>query len=321
MRFGFGCVNLGSASGGRSWRADVRLVEQAIDLGVRVFDTADVYGSGSSERILGRAARHRRDEVVLATKAGYRFRPRTMAEQSARRVVKPLLGLARRSRRDGDGRLGAGGGSYAEQDFSAARLRTAVENSLRRLRTDHVDVLQLHGPRRVQPQLFEQLQDLVVSGKVLRLGVGAESVADAEAWVAVEGLQVAQLPFGVLDPEAAERVFPDAAQRSVELWARGVLGGGLLAAAERAPGPIRTDPKWPLIDGLQRLAADTGIEVYRLAIGFVRSFPEVSTLLVGISTPEHLRRNLDVMSAPPLGEDVLASIHALLHEHRGVARG
>ncbi|HET6917963.1 MAG TPA: aldo/keto reductase [Jiangellaceae bacterium] len=320
MRFGFGCVNLGSASSGRSWASDVRLVEQAIDLGVRVFDTADVYGSGSSERILGRATRGLRDELVIATKAGYTFRPRTRAEQSARRLAKAVLGRIRRAKRDARGGL-AGGGAYAEQDFSAANLRRAVEDSLRRLQTDHVDVLQLHGPHHVEPRLFDQLQDLVTSGKVLRLGVGAESVDDALAWMAVDGLQVAQLPFGLLDPEAAERAFPEAARHSVELWARGVLGGGLFAAAENDPEAVRTDPKWPLIDGLRRLAAQSGVDVFRLAIGYVRSFPDVSTLLVGIGTPAHLRRNLDAMAAPPLGEDVLASIHALLHEHRGAARG
>ena len=97
MTLGFGCVNLGSASSGRSTRDDVRLVREAVDLGVRRFDTADVYGSGASERTLGRALATRRDEVFVATKGGYVFRERTGAEQAARRIV----GAARARRRAG----------------------------------------------------------------------------------------------------------------------------------------------------------------------------------------------------------------------------
>src|SRR4051812_9318058 len=82
VRLGFGCVNLGSAGGGRSVRSDVRLVREALDLGVRTFDTADAYGKGTSERILGRALRGRRDDAFVATKGGYLFRERTGPEQT-----------------------------------------------------------------------------------------------------------------------------------------------------------------------------------------------------------------------------------------------
>ena len=104
--------------------------------------------------------------------------------------------------------VGGSGGSYAEQDFTPATLRTAVDGSLRRLGTDYVDVLQLHGPDQVMPDLFEQLDELVTAGKVRRFGVGAESVDAAQQWIGVRGAAVVQLPFGVLDPEAAEIALP-----------------------------------------------------------------------------------------------------------------
>ena len=73
QRLGFGCVRLGSASGDSSWRSDVQLVRAAVDAGVTLFDTADAYGHGASERILGKALRARREDVQIATKVGYRF--------------------------------------------------------------------------------------------------------------------------------------------------------------------------------------------------------------------------------------------------------
>jgi aryl-alcohol dehydrogenase-like predicted oxidoreductase len=322
MRLGFGCVNLGSASSGRSWRDDVRLVELAVDEGVTLFDTADVYGSGASERILGHALRRRRADVVIATKAGYRFRPRTLAEQSARRTAVKVIGAVRRARAGDNGpALGASGGSYADQDFTPATLRAAVDGSLQRLRTDHVDVLQLHGPKQVLPDLFQQLDDLVAAGKVRRFGVGAESVDAAQEWIGVRGAAVVQLPFGVLDPEAAQTALPDAARRSTEVWARGVLGGGLLAAAVRDPGAVAGDPKGPLIVRLRELAAGAGIDLFRLATGYVREFVDVSAMLIGIGSPVHLKRNLELLAAPPLDAELIAALDAVLAEHRMTGHG
>ena len=210
-----------------------------------------------------------------------------------------------------------GRGEYQAQDFSPDNLRRMVEASLRRLRTDHIDVYQLHGPRSVTPDIFERLGDLVSSGKVLRFGVGAESVSDAAAWDSVLGLDVLQLPFGVLDPEAADCVFPGARQRAVEIWARGVLGGGLLAAAERGPAFIEGEPKRPLIDALRRISLEADVGLYRLAIGFVRAHADVSTILVGIGSREHLHRNLELMQQPPLPDDVMTKIRALFRPADG----
>jgi aryl-alcohol dehydrogenase-like predicted oxidoreductase len=309
MILGFGGVNLGSARAGRSTRHDVRLVHEALDLGVTVFDTADAYGSGASERILGRALRGRRDGVRLATKGGYVFRERTAAEQTARR----LAGAARRrlpQRRDGGGGQ-HGGDAYRERDLSPRHLRYAVEGSLRRLRTDHVDLYQLHGPPAVQPNLFDELDGLRASGKVGAFGIGAESVRAAIEWLAVPAVACVQIPFGVLDPDAAESLFPLLDERPVEVWARGVLGGGLLALAARDPASAANDPKAALVAALTGVAADAGVGVDELAITFARSFPEVSVILVGVSSSAHLRRNVEVMTAPPLADDVRQAVVAL----------
>jgi aryl-alcohol dehydrogenase-like predicted oxidoreductase len=312
VRLGLGCVGIGSASGA-GWRHDVRLVEEAVDRGVTLFDTADAYGGGMSERVIGRALRRRRAEVVVATKAGYRFRERSLTEQSVRRVVAPVL--ARRHRASGrsvaesSARPSAGG--YVEQDFSAPYLRQAVEGSLRRLQTDYIDVLQLHGPDRIGPNLLDGLRDLIETGKVRRIGVGAENVAVAAAAVTTKGVEVVQLPFGVLDPEAANVVFPVAGSR-VEIWARGVLGGGLLKAAASGSPELGADPKWTRISALTGLAKREGLAIDELAVGFVRAHLKISTLLLGMSTGEHLRRNIELMEMPSLDARLVAEMCSLI---------
>jgi aryl-alcohol dehydrogenase-like predicted oxidoreductase len=316
MRLGLGCVGLGSASGA-GWRHDVRLVEEAVDRGVKVFDTADAYGRGMSERVLGRALRRRRADVVVATKVGYRFRERSRGEQSMRRAVAPAL---ERLRRPTAGSATAppprpSGGSYRDQDFSPLYLRQAVDASLRRLGTDYVDVLQLHGPTRVCASLLDDLGDLVDSGKVRQLGIGAESVAVASKAVVTPGVDVVQLPFGVLDPEAAA-LFGLAARRP-EIWARGVLGGGLLKAAAFDARTVRDDPKGPRIDALLELSRREGLKIDELAVGFVRARVEVSTLLLGMTTREHLRRNIELMESPPLEARLVTEIWELVRGDGG----
>src|SRR5579859_5922908 len=121
--FGLGCVNLGSMRG----RSGFRLVHQALDLGVRFFDTADAYGAGASERVIGAALRGRRDQAFVATKAGYVFRERTAPEHAARRLAGPMIRrVGRWTRQRSATSPPAGSPGYASQDFSARHLRTAL---------------------------------------------------------------------------------------------------------------------------------------------------------------------------------------------------
>ena len=312
MRIGFGCVNLGSVSGGRSMGDDVRLLEEAIDSGVEVLDTADAYAKGASERIVGRAIRTRRDRVEVATKGGYRFRERSQAEIVGRRLVKSARDRVRPAAPVSvDAAETPAETRYATQDFSPGALRAALHASLQRLHTDHVDVYQLHGPPHRLPDLIGELADLVTAGKVRRFGVGAESIAAAAEWSDVAGIDVVQLPVGVLDAYAVETAIEIGA-RGREVWARGVFAGGVLAAAERDPTLVQRDPKGPLISGLREVADRHDLSIFALALGFVRSIPGISTVLLGMSTPEHLRRNLELFAAPELPPDVLAEVWALL---------
>jgi aryl-alcohol dehydrogenase (NADP+) len=305
VEMGFGCVSLGTASSGCSWRSCIRLVREAVDAGVRVIDTADAYGSGASERIVGQALAGRRDDVVLATKAGYLFHERThpevIARRALRKVGKPLWD--QRSSRNPQHNAS----TYAAQDFSPAYLRRAVEMSLRRLRTDHIDVLQLHGPAHPMPELLHELNDLITTGKVGRLGVGAATVEAAAEWSGTAGAEVLMMPFGLLDPHGVCCAVEDP-DTGTELWARGVFGGGLFSAVDRQAEWVRAHPKFSLINQLRSLAADSGIDIYRLALGFVSANAMFSTAILGMGCREHLLRNIELASAGPLESDVLAAV-------------
>lgn len=319
MRIGCGCVNLGSASAGESRNDHVRLVRSAVEAGIDLFDTADVYGSGASERVLGRALVGRRSEVLISTKGGYRFRPRSRWEQQARRLTARAGRTAARAVSRPDGRDGAAPAdpparavartAYAAQDFSPPHLRQALEASLRRLRTDHVDVYQLHGPPEVHDDLFAVLNDLRDAGMVRRFGVGAESIASATAWADVSGTDVLQLPFGLLDPQPGGRL-REMIGRPIEIWARGVLGGGVLSAAMRDPASVRDHPKSPTIEALLRLAGEVGSPIDELAVRWVLGRSDVDVTLLGMSSPDHLARNLALVRGGPLSDELADRITA-----------
>jgi L-glyceraldehyde 3-phosphate reductase len=122
----------------------------------------------------------------------------------------------------------------------------------------------------------------------------------------------------VLDPEAATDLLPLVGGRPVDVWARGVLGGGLLALATRDPDAVADDPKAPQLRALADLAARTGTAVDALAVGYVRTFSAISTVLVGIGSPAHLERNLALMAAPPLEDAVLAELTSIAAVAGGV---
>jgi aryl-alcohol dehydrogenase-like predicted oxidoreductase len=320
MLIGLGCVNLGSASRSQTLRSQVRLVHAAFDAGITLFDTANAYGAGSSEFVLGRALRDRRDSATIATKVGYVFRERRPIERRLLPLAARLKALRRRGGSGAPANSGGPSSSYAQQDFSPASLRAAVDGSLRRLATDRLDVVQLHGPHETLPDALETLQDLVRAGKVRRVGVGAESVDDARRWLDVERLDVLQLPFGVLDPAGAD-VLDALSDRPTAAWVRGVLGGGVLAAAAKSDPMAQRDAKWPLIQELLDIARTSGTDVLGLATGFVRSNPNVDTVLLGMSTVNHVQRNLALFDAPPLAPETLDATNAALRRHLSQLEG
>ena len=318
LRFGFGCVKLGNMSRAAGGPATKRLIREAIHSGVKFFDTADAYGAGTSERILGGALGSDRSNVVVATKGGYVFRDRSRLERGARRVVAPALGRARaiQSARRSTAQASTNRTAYAAQDFTPTYLRGAVDDSLRRLRTDYIDLYQLHGPSSMCPdETLELMAELVRAGKIREFGVGLERLDNAGGWLNVKGLSRLQVPFGILDPEAREDVFPAADRAGVHVIGRGVFGSGLLNANPSPDGTDPNDAKLRLVQSLRVLADSAGTTPHQLAVWWVLAQPSVATMLVGINSIDHLRSTMKYVMTPLSPSGLIDRVDELIQQH------
>ncbi|WP_028046369.1 aldo/keto reductase [Cellulomonas sp. URHE0023] len=268
------------------------LVSAALDAGITFFDTADVYGGtfGQSEELLGAALAGARDQVVVASKFG----------------------------------AGAPEGVTAG---SREYIRAAVEASLRRLRTDRIDLYQMHVPDPVTPieETLAALHELVVEGKVRHIGssnFAAWQVVDADWTARTAGATAfvsAQNRYNLLDRAAESELVPALEQVGVALIPYVPLASGLLTGKyrrdESAPDGSRLS-RWPdrlaradfdRIDALTTLAREWGIDLPTLALGGLAAQPAVATVIAGARTPEQLRANVaSILWEPTL--DQLAAI-------------
>lgn len=226
---GLGCSRLGSTLGGCTGAAADRLLRHAQAVGVSLFDTADIYGQGDSERLLGAALRGNRDRAVILTKAGQRF----TAAQRAVALAKGPLRLAARHLPQLRRRIAARRAAPLPRDFRPDYLREAIRRSLRRLRTDRIDLFLLHSPPaeelRHAHSACEMLDRLVQAGDVRAWGVSCDDAEALQAALAIPSVAVVQLPLALARTEAGRRMLDAAAARGVGVLVRelgaSVVGG------------------------------------------------------------------------------------------------
>ena len=296
---GFGCARLGGFFQSADRPEMVSLLRAALDLGITFFDTADMYTQGESEMLLGEAFGRDRDAVVIATKAGYVL----PARRRTASFLKPLLRPVIRSTRLRRARLPGGVRGSLSQDFSPSHLIAAAERSLKRLRTDHIDVLQLHSPPPdvlASGAFLEPLEVLKHQGKVRHYGVSCETTADVLSCLRHTQISCIQLRLNLLDQSALTIALPQAAERGLGVIARECYGGGLLART-------RPDVPIPELSRLELLAQSPGEPLPRLALHFVLRQPGVSVAVVGMRNRGHLDANLAYHAAPsPWAEETSA---------------
>jgi len=312
---GFGGSRIGGFFAGRDSSREARAVLlEALESGINFYDTADMYSQGESEALIGAAFRDRRSQVIIATKAGYCLPARRSLLKRVKPLLRPLvhaLGLKR-------ARLPSGFSGALSQDFSPGYLARALEASLKRLRTDYVDLYQLHSPGAdfMQGDAFGEALDALASfqrqGKVRHFGVATEIPEDARYCVDAPGIASIQLGFGLLDREALEQGTLAAADaRGLGIIARGCFAGGLLKEGLDASQLQAATPKWPRIMALRTFARDAGRSPTDLALQFCRGTPGVSITLLGMRTEEHLRGNLGHLARPALDARQYAALSAV----------
>ena len=287
---GLGCNNFGSRVDEAGTRA---VVEAALDAGVTLFDTADVYGNrGGSEELLGRALEGRRDRVVLATKFGH-------AMSSA------------------DERVARGSPEY---------IRRAVEASLRRLRTDWIDLYQYHRPDGVTPieETLGALDELVAEGKVRFVGSSnfdAQLVQEADALARERDWSPfvsAQNEYSLLERGAEEELLPTCERLGIGVLPYFPLASGLLTGKYRrgepppegsrlAARPERlTDDVFDRIEALERYAEERGLTLLQVTIGGLLAHRPVASVIAGATKPEQVRANVEAGEWEPSDDDVAA---------------
>jgi aryl-alcohol dehydrogenase-like predicted oxidoreductase len=291
---GLGCNNFGS-------RLDAdgtaNVVAAAIEAGVNLFDTADTYGGAQSEVFLGRALGTRRHKVVLATKFGASIK-------------------------------GAPAGA------SPSYIRTAVEDSLRRLGTDRIDLYQLHKPDPQVPigETLAVLDELVRAGKVLAIGCSNFSLAQLREAEAASPAGAAQFvsvqnELSLLHRGDVADVLPECDARSIAYLPYFPLAGGMLsgkyqgAAGKTAVGRLASDgplaerfrapANAALVDRLTALAESHGHTLLELGFAWLLSFPSVASVIAGATTPEQVRANV-ATTGWELGEVELRELSAVL---------
>jgi aryl-alcohol dehydrogenase-like predicted oxidoreductase len=259
----------------------IRIIHQALDAGINFIDTADVYSGGESEEIVGQALKGRRDSVVLATKAG--------------------LALGRDVG-------GAGPDDPNRQGASRRWLVRALDDSLRRLQTDYVDVFQIHrpAPDTDVEETLSALTDLMRAGKVRAIGTSslpASDIVEAQ-WVAERrGLQrfrTEQPQYSILDRGIEAEVLPACQRYGMGTLIWSPLGGGLLTGRYRKGQQADThraafgfrhlsdERRLDAVEQLIPLAEKAGLSLTHLAMAFVIAHPGVTAAIIGPRTMEHL---------------------------------
>ena len=298
---GFG----GHPIGGSRW-GDVRDEESlsaircAYELGVNFFDTADVYGRGHSEELIGQALGEMRPHALIATKVGLDFTH----------------------------------GEPARSNFDPKYIRAALDRSLARLRTDYVDLYQLHNPPQKlakEEGVWETLRDLQRAGKVRYFGVSCRTANDARAYMrAAEAADdprlfgdTLQVAYNLLDQEAAAKdVFVEAHRHDWGIISRVPLASGMLtgkyAASHQFPytdfrgdwSRERLAETAARVDAL-RFLEQPGRSLPQAAIAFCLSQPAVSTVISGAKTPTQVEENAAASDHAPLADGELREIARL----------
>ena len=300
----FGAWAIGGFWGHVSDEESMSALHTAVDSGVNFIDTADVYGDGRSERLIARLKKERKDEIIVATKAGRKLPKQTV-----------------------DG-------------YSKQNLTSWIDNSLRNLATDSLDLLQLHCPSTdlyYHPEVFGILDDLVKAGKLRYYGVSVERVEEAIKAVEFPNVQSVQIIFNCFRQRPAEVFFPLAKQRQVGILARVPLASGMLT------GKLRRDSQFAADDhrsfnrhgemfdmgetfsgvdyelGLKaveeiRGLLPQGVSMTQFALRWILMFDAVTCAIPGGKRPEQVSENCRASDVPPISPETMAAVQRVYDE-------
>ena len=293
----FGTWQLGGDWGQFDEGDAIAAIRQARQLGVNLFDTAQAYGFGASERLLGKALRddldNRRDEVVIATKGGQRLTDEGMV-----------------------------------RDSSPEWLRKGVDSSLQALGVDHIDIYQVHWPDTSVPfaETAAALQELVDAGKIRHVGVSNYDAGQMAEFAKTRPVETLQPPYDLFRRDVEAEILPYCREHDIGVLVYGALAHGLLTGTMDENTTFAEDD-WrssaPFFQGedfhrnvrvvreLQSFASELGVSVSRLAIAWTLANPAVQVAIIGARHPGHIEDSVSA-AALSLSEADLEQIDRIM---------
>ena len=297
----FGAWAIGGDWGSVSDEESLAALDEAVDCGVNFIDTADVYGSGRSERLVAQLKKSRNDDIIVATKAGRRL-PRQTVE-----------------------------------GYSRANLGAWIEDSLRNLRTDALDLLQLHCPPTAlysHAEVFGMLDDFVQAGKLRYYGVSVEKIEEALKALEYPNVQSVQIIFNCFRQRPAEQFLAAARRKGVGVLARVPLASGLLTGKLNQNTTFSADDHrnfnrhgeafdvGETFSGVDYHVALEAVEEIRnlvpeefsmtqFALRWILMFEGVTCAIPGAKRPHQVGENCRASDVPPLSQEVMAGIRRI----------
>lgn len=297
---GFGCGSVGSAA---SKKESMRLLEAAWDAGVNVFDTADFYAQGDSERILGSFLSRKREKSVLITKAGLVWRSEIKLLSMAKNFVRPLI---RRSPAVKAAAQRVLAQSMNAQNFDPAYIRQSLENSLGRLRMEHVDVFLLHNPPlgALSDELLNELGQLRKQGKARLIGISADSIDIVPELLrrCGEVINAIEVPMRFGSLEAFSAAARECCNHDIAVFAREPFASGGLFRSENIQ--------------LKAWLEQHKLALSQVVLQAIAADPNVLSIISGTTKPGHLCENIDAFSTArePLAKIDIQEFLLLLKE-------
>jgi len=295
---GFGAWAIGADWGQVEKEDAIAALHTALDEGVNLFDTADVYGDGRSEKLLAQLKKERPEDFHIITKAGRRLNPHTA-----------------------DG-------------YNRENLTSFVERSLVNLQTDTLDLVQLHCPPTdvyYRPEVFGVLDDLVQAGKIRYYGVSVEKVEEALKAIEYPGVQSVQIIFNIFRQRPSELFFKEAQHRNVGILARVPLSSGMLTGKFSKQSTFSSDDhrqfnrhgesfdvgetfsgvdydlSLEAVEKLRELVPQ-GVTMAQFALRWILMFEAVSCTIPGAKNPQQATDNAQAADLPPLSDETMAAV-------------
>ena len=304
-------ISLGTWQVGGKWGDDFshetadKILNAAVDSGINFIDTADVYGNGESEKAVGRFVKSRSERIYVATKCGRQLNPHT------------------------------------SEAYQPAVLRKFVEDSLKNMGLETLDLIQLHCPPTevyYRPEVFELFDRLKDEGKILNLGISVEKVEEALKGIEFQNVTSVQIIFNAFRQRPAELFFEQAQKKNVGIIVRVPLASGLLTGKFSSNSTFtegdhrnfnRNGEKFDKGETFSGIDYETGLKAVEelktifpndnnlatMALRWILQHEAVSTVIPGASKPEQVTANLESLNYPNLREEQLFNINAVYNKY------